>query len=172
MKIKNYEFKAKVDALAKYEEKLLTLNPRLVGVDHQLDTYFNVPVGRLKLREGNIENALIQYSRANEAETKASTGILYKHAPDESLKQILTLQFGIKIVVEKQRKIYFVEHTKFHFDRVEGLGTFVEVEVIDREDIFSMEDLKNQCDEYFQFLGLKEEQLQSGSYSDLLLLEQ
>lgn len=42
------------------------------GVDHQTDTYFRVNQGRLKLREGNIENHLIQYHRPNQAEAKTS----------------------------------------------------------------------------------------------------
>jgi adenylate cyclase class IV len=63
MSIKNFEFKAKVEDLDKYEQKLLTLNPVFYGIDHQVDTYFNVSNGRLKLREGNIENALIDYER-------------------------------------------------------------------------------------------------------------
>ena len=59
MKIKNFEFKAKIDEIEKYENKLLTLNPKFQGLDHQIDTYFNLQYGRLKLREGNIENNLI-----------------------------------------------------------------------------------------------------------------
>ena len=65
MNIKNFEFKAKVEDLEKYEKKLLTLNPKYQGLDHQIDTYFNAKFGRLKLREGNIENSLINYDREN-----------------------------------------------------------------------------------------------------------
>jgi len=62
--IKNREFKAKVDQLESYEQKLLKLNPTFKGIDHQKDTYYNVDTGKkLKLREGNIENALIYYER-------------------------------------------------------------------------------------------------------------
>ena len=42
------------------------------GTDEQTDTYFNVPNGRLKLREGNIENNLIFYERTNQAGPKQS----------------------------------------------------------------------------------------------------
>jgi adenylate cyclase class IV len=61
MNIKNYEFKAKVDEIQKYENKLLALNPDYKKLDHQIDTYFNVEQGRLKLRKGNIENSLINH---------------------------------------------------------------------------------------------------------------
>ncbi len=59
MSILNFEFKAKTEDLDDLEKKLLILNPTFIGEDNQTDTYFNVTQGRLKLREGNIENALI-----------------------------------------------------------------------------------------------------------------
>lgn len=169
MNIKNVEFKAKVEEFDSYESKLLALNPVFQGLDHQIDTYFNVPHGRLKLREGNIENSLINYDRENISGSKESQIILYKHAPDSALKAILTRQFGIKIIVDKQRKIYFLNNVKFHFDRVKNLGTFIEVEAIDSENAFSLEELKEQCDSYFSFFGLTRESLVDKSYSDLTL---
>jgi adenylate cyclase, class 2 len=166
--VKNVEFKAKIEETERYEQKLLTLNPEFKGLDHQVDTYFNVPHGRLKLREGTIEHALIQYSRENIAGSKQSDVILYQHKPDPALKEILTLQFGIKKIVDKKRKIYFVDNVKFHFDVVEGLGTFLEVEAIDHSGELTAEYLKSQCDHYFQFFGLRHINLMEGSYSDML----
>ena len=170
MNRKNIEFKAKVESLETYEEKLKTLNPLFVGLDHQVDTYFNVPNGRLKLREGNIENALINYNRAKPADAKLSDIILYQHKPDAALKQILQLQLGVKAVVDKQRKIYFINNVKFHFDQVQGLGTFLEVEVIDEKGNLSIDEMKKDCDHYFQFFGLSQNQLVDRSYSDLILI--
>lgn len=138
MHIKNFEFKAKVDEYDSYEAKLATLNPVFQGLDHQIDTYFNVPQGRLKLREGNIENSLINYDRENVSGSKESQIILYKHEPDSALKAILTHQFGIKVVVDKKRKIYFLNNVKFHFDFVQNLGTFIEVEAIDTQNEFTI----------------------------------
>lgn len=169
MNIKNFEFKAKVDGIESYEAKLLTLNPEYKGLDHQADTYFNVKQGRLKLREGNIENSLINYDREDVAGSKESQIILYRHTPDKALKDILTRQLGIKTVVEKRRKIYFIGHVKFHFDVVENLGTFIEVEAIDDHNEFTLEELKAQCDHYFRFFELKESDLVDQSYSDLLM---
>ena len=129
MNIKNFEFKAKVDNIEEYENKLLELNPVFKGTDNQIDTYFNVPKGRLKLREGNIENSLINYDRENINDSKQSDIILYQHEPNSALKNILTKQFGVKIIVDKKRKIYFIDNIKFHFDIVDSLGTFIEVAV-------------------------------------------
>lgn len=169
MNIRNFEFKAKVDDLEMLENKLRTLNPVFHGVDHQIDTYFNVEKGRLKLREGNIENALIHYDRENVAGSKESQIILYQHSPDVALKNILIKQLGVKVVVDKKRKIYFLDQVKFHFDVVQNLGTFMEVEAIDTNDLFTLEELKAQCDQYLAFFGLRPEHMIDKSYSDLLL---
>jgi len=95
MKIRNYEFKARVDDPREYENSLLTLDPEFRGTDLQTDTYFNVKQGRLKLREGNNENALISYHREDTAGSKLSEVVFYRHAPDAALKEILVKQFGI-----------------------------------------------------------------------------
>ena len=169
MNIKNYEFKAKVDNIEEYENKLLGLNPAFQGIDHQIDTYFNTKNGRLKLREGDIENSLINYDRENIQGSRESQIILYQHEPNIALKNILVRQLGVKVIVDKKRKIYFIDNVKFHFDLVENLGTFIEVEAIDKNNIFTSEELKIQCDKYFYFFGLTEKNLIDKSYSDLII---
>src|SRR5688500_1394164 len=141
----NFEFKARTERLDEQEALLQAQSPRFVGEDHQVDTYFKVPHGRLKLREGTIESALIHYQRTNTAGAKQSEVLLYEHEPAPALKAILTAALGVKVVVDKRRKIYFIGNVKFHFDRVEGLGTFVEVEAIDRDGTVGLETLQQQC---------------------------
>ena len=165
----NIEFKAKTNHANALEEKLLTLNPQFIGEDQQKDTYYDVNIGRLKLREGNIENALIWYQREDVAGAKQSDILLYKHAPDDALKKILIKLHGVKIIVDKTRKIYFVENVKFHFDKVEGLGTFVEVEAIDSTGEIGIEKLKEQCDFYINFFQIKTEDFMKKSYSDMMM---
>ena len=165
--IHNYEFKARTDRLDELEAKLKTLNPRFVGEDHQIDTYFNVPEGRLKLRQGNIENSLIRYHRENSADSKLSKVLLYQHAPAPELKTILESSLGIDVVVDKVRKIYFIDHVKFHFDSIQELGTFVEVEVIDSTGQADIETLKTECQKYAQFFEIEPKDFVSHSYSDL-----
>lgn len=167
MQIKNVEFKVRVNSLEHYEEKLLTLHPEFRGTDHQVDTYFVTGKNRLKLREGNIENALISYKRANTADTKLSDIVLYKHEPDNALKRILVTHLGIKKIVDKSRRIYFIKNVKFHFDEVKSLGCFVEVEAIGTDNLFTEEALKKQCDHYFNFFGFDKSMLVDVSYSDL-----
>ena len=169
MAILNIEFKAKTNKLTEQENLLQKHNPLFIGEDHQVDTYFNIPVSRLKLREGNIENALIHYEREDFAGAKSSHVLLYQHQPDKTLKEILIKTLGIKAVVDKKRKIYFINNVKFHFDTVEGLGTFVEVEAIDKDGSIGKEKLQMQCDEYAALLGIATEDFCSVSYSDMIL---
>ena len=164
----NFEFKARCNNIETIELKLKELNPLFIGVDKQVDTYFNIPNGRLKLREGNIENSLIHYNRSNSKTAKQSDVILYQHQPEKNLKEILTKALGIKIIVEKERKIYFIDNVKFHFDRVNKLGNFIEVEAIDKEGLIGIDKLKQQCEYYIQFLGITQDQFIAESYSDLL----
>ncbi|MFN8307419.1 MAG: class IV adenylate cyclase [Ferruginibacter sp.] len=165
----NIEFKARAGNLAELESRLQELNPLFIGEDHQVDTYFHVPAGRLKLREGTIENALIHYERENTASAKASHVLLYQHTPDKSLKDILTKTLGIKAVVDKRRKIYFIGNVKFHFDKVEDLGTFVEVEAIDKDGSIGAEKLQAQCHQYAAVFGITEKDYCPVSYSDMIL---
>ena len=169
MPILNIEFKAKAENIEALEGILLQQNPLFIGEDHQIDTYFNVALGRLKLREGNIENALIHYEREDFAGAKSSHVLLYQHQPDRTLKEILIKTLGIKAVVDKKRKIYFINNVKFHFDTVEGLGTFVEVEAIDKDGNFGKEKLQSQCDEYAALFGIESADFCSVSYSDMKL---
>lgn len=167
MNIVNVEFKAKVKSNAETEQKLLTLNPVYIGEDHQIDTYFNVADGRLKLREGNIENSLIWYKREDAADAKQSDIILYKHEPDAALKNILTKVHGVRTVVDKKRRIYFIENVKFHFDTVKGLGEFMEVEAIDETGLIGRERLHEQCDHFAAFFAIAPEDFLKYSYSDM-----
>jgi len=161
-----FEFKAKSDRNNELEEKLQSLNPVFVGEDHQTDTYFNVPEGRLKLREGIIENALIFYKRSDTANAKQSDVLVYH--PERGLKEVLTAALGVKIVVEKRRRIWLVNNVKIHFDKVKGLGEFVEVEAIGEGNI-PTEKLKEQCGELVNFFAIKDRDYVAGSYSDLLI---
>ncbi|MCS7053944.1 MAG: class IV adenylate cyclase, partial [Ignavibacterium sp.] len=127
----NIEIKAKCINQDDIRNKLKSLNADFKGIDFQTDTYFKVNNGRLKLREGNIENQLIYYQRENTSGLKQSDVILFNANPNSSLKEILKQSLGILIEVKKRREIYFIENVKFHLDYVESLGHFIEIEAID-----------------------------------------
>jgi predicted adenylyl cyclase CyaB len=165
----NIEIKARCGNHEKIREQLKSRQADFRGTDHQIDTYFKVNHGRLKLREGNIENFLIYYERENKEGPKQSDIILFKSEPGSSLKSILVKSNGVLTIVDKKREIYFIENVKFHLDLVEGLGTFMEIEAIDKDGTIGKEKLLAQCSEYLALFGISSGDLISVSYSDLLL---
>jgi len=165
----NIEIKAKTDRHDEIREILESKNADFIGTDNQIDTYFKVNSGRLKIREGNIENQLIYYLRENTENPKQSDVILFKTDPGSSLKEILKQSVGILVVVEKRRDIYFIDNVKFHLDSVKGLGTFVEIEAIDTDGIIGKEKLSDQCNYYLDLLQIPHEDMIPESYSDLLI---
>ncbi|HET7152676.1 MAG TPA: class IV adenylate cyclase [Candidatus Kapabacteria bacterium] len=165
----NIELKARCSDPAAIERILIEQNADAIGTDHQIDTYFKVSTGRLKLREGNIENALIHYERENTSGPKKANFTLYKSDPHSFLKNILETALGVLAVVDKQRKIFFIGNVKFHVDEVRGLGCFIEIEAIDKTGELGDQKLTEQCTHYKDLLGIQNADLISLSYSDMVL---
>jgi adenylate cyclase class 2 len=165
----NIEIKARTNRLEALHQLLLAEGAREVGVDHQIDTYFVVPKGRLKLREGNIEHTLIHYHRPDQSGAKNSDVALFHPGEQKGIKEVLERALEVKVVVDKVRRIYFIENVKFHLDKLDGLGTFVEIEAIDMDGTLGETYLHQQCTHYIELLGIQEDDLIDRSYSDLLL---
>lgn len=164
------EIKARTTRTGEIRALLQAKNADFRGTDHQVDHYFNVPEGRLKLRSGNIEHSLIFYRRNNQAGPKDSSVSLTKvdtQTLADNLAATLDQALGTWVKVDKQREIYFIDNVKFHLDTVDGLGTFLEIEAIgDRAS--EREDLLAQCEHFMRYLGVAEDDLVENSYSDLL----
>ena len=169
MSISIVEIKARCHDHDFLRRKLNALNPDFKGEDHQIDTYFKVPEGRLKLRRGNIENTLIYYGRPNTTGPKLSNVELYKPVDAQALYNVLSSSLEILVEVNKVREIYFIDNVKFHIDTVQGLGTFMEIEAIDETDTIDKERLRAQCELYIRKLEVSDGDLIDRSYSDLLL---
>ena len=162
-----------IKARCKHPEKIKSIlenhNAEFKGIDHQVDTYFKVSTGRLKLREGNIENTLIYYQRANQAGPKKSEVSFYRTDAKSGLKEVLVNALENLTKVDKKRAIYFIDNVKFHVDEVKGLGSFMEIEAIDETGTLSEATLLEQCQHYLKLFGIEKEDLIENSYSDLLI---
>ena len=169
MKVINVEIKATCNDLERIRRILLERNAKFIGLDHQVDTYFRSSSGRLKLREGNIENNLIWYQRPDQAGPKTSHCVLYKTEKDSALKAILHDAMGVMVVVDKEREIYFIDNIKIHLDLVKGLGTFLEIEAQSEEGDKGEEFLHSQCVQLMDDFGIRNDDLLNDSYSDLLM---
>jgi predicted adenylyl cyclase CyaB len=169
MSFLNVEIKASCNDPGSIRGWLLSHGAEFKGTDEQTDTYFNVFNGRLKLREGVIENNLIFYERPDEAGPKHSHFQLVRIDDPTRLKEVLTRSNGIKAIVRKKREIYYIRNVKFHLDHVEGLGSFVEIEAGNMLADFSPPKLNEQCNYYLNQFGIAPEDLVSESYSDMVL---
>ena len=163
------EIKARCSDSGRIRKILFARGASFKGLDHQVDTYFRVPSGRLKLRKGNIKNALIYYKRADQKHSKRCDSTLYECPDGSVLKKVLAAALGILAVVDKKREIYFLENVKFHIDRVKKLGSFVEIEVFERKGSTGMARLRKQCEFYQRLLGIPSKDLVADSYSDQVL---
>lgn len=165
----NIEIKARCGDAEKVRTILRDHGAAFRGMDRQTDVYFNVPRGRLKLRRGGIENALIYYERPNEPGPKQSDVCLCPCSPESGMEALFTEMLGVRVRVVKEREIYFVDNVKFHIDTVERLGSFVEIEAIDAEGSIGRERLLGQCRRYMALLGIDDGDLIDRSYSDMLM---
>lgn len=139
--------------------------PQLIEQD---DTFFHVPQGRLKLRQfadGSAE--LIHYHRADTAESKASDYVRVPAPDPAALREALTRACGAQGRVRKQRWLLLVGQTRIHLDRVQGLGDFMELEVVLRPEQTDDEGTAT-AETLMQDLGLARAERLAGSYLDLL----
>lgn len=164
---RNVEVKARVASLAAIEARareIATEGPLDLEQD---DTFFACARGRLKLREfADGRGELIHYRRADEAGPKTSDYVIAPTSDPASLRQALERAYGAAGRVRKSRRLYLAERTRIHLDRVRGLGSFVELEVVLREGE-SEEAGLGVARQLMARLGIEESQLVRGAYVDL-----
>jgi adenylate cyclase, class 2 len=165
--MENVEIKARCSDPAAMARAAAAAGAVLDSTVNQIDTYFNVPSGRLKLRQADgVNQALIFYRRPNESSPKVSEYHLLPIAPDQAIDFILGQALGVKTVVRKRRQLWRLDNVRIHLDEVEGLGSFVEfeVQVAPGRDIAGCH---AQARALLGTLGIKETDLLPGSYADL-----
>ncbi|WP_334188151.1 class IV adenylate cyclase [Noviherbaspirillum sp.] len=165
---RNIEIKAAVDdlrALAGHAARIASQGPQEIRQD---DTFFRCDTGRLKLRDfGDGTGQLIFYQRQDRQGPKESFYVLSETASPDSLRETLSLAYGQVGRVRKKRLLYMVGRTRVHLDDVEGLGNFMELEVVlqDGDDIDAG---MREADALMQRLGIDRSHLIEGAYIDLL----
>ena len=166
---RNIEIKARIDSV----EALLPRAHAVAGGEperiEQDDSFFNVPQGRLKLRQfadGTAE--LIHYHRADETEAKASDYVRVPAPDPAALREALTRACGLRGRVQKQRWLLLAGQTRIHLDRVFGLGDFMELEVVLHEGQSDAEGAAI-AQALMRDLGLGDAPRLAGAYLDLQL---
>jgi predicted adenylyl cyclase CyaB len=135
---------------------------------HQLDTYFEVSHGRLKLREQDDSAELIQYERADEAIERESRYRIVPVQNPDAVKEALAASLGVLVAVEKARRLLVWRNVRIHLDDVPGLGSFVELEAVAE----AGSDLVGEYESIRKLrraLEITDERILAGSYSDQLL---
>jgi adenylate cyclase len=165
---RNIEIKARladIDATLALARPLADGEPQLIAQD---DTFFNAAKGRLKLRAfADGRGELIYYERPDQAGPKTSFYVLSPTASPDTLREALTLAHGQIGRVRKLRTLLLAGRTRIHLDRVEGLGDFMELEVVLADDD-AMQDGVAEAHALMARLGIASDQLIDVAYLDLL----
>ena len=129
---RNVEIKARVSDLAAVRRRTEELADEGPTVLEQEDTFFACSHGRLKLRRfaGSRQAELIYYERPSTSGPKESRYIVQPTSDAEGLCAVLSAALGVRGIVRKRRTLYLIGRTRVHLDQVEGLGPFVELEVV------------------------------------------
>jgi predicted adenylyl cyclase CyaB len=164
----NIEIKASLHDFDALRAKAEQLSDTPCQVIPQEDTFFNCPDGRIKLRQLGPElGQLVYYRRPDVTGPKHSEYRIFETKDPVGLKSILSEAYGVRGVVSKIRYLYLVGQTRIHLDDVEGLGKFMELEVVLRSD---QTDGEGQAiaEDLMHKLGIQPEDLIDGAYMDMM----
>jgi adenylate cyclase class IV len=165
---RNVEIKARAADLARLERCARALSDRGPVDLVQDDTFFVCSHGRLKLRElAPDQGELIFYSRADVPGPKLSQYTIASTRTPQRMRDALAAGLGVVGRVRKRRRVYLVGQTRLHLDRVEGLGTFLELEVVLAEGQPASEG-QAIAEQLLAQLGIGEADLLSGAYIDYM----
>jgi predicted adenylyl cyclase CyaB len=164
---RNIEIKARISNMEEMLIRVAALADHGPTEIYQDDTFFPCPKGRMKLRVFSAkEGHLIFYKRPNTSGPKESFYVIHSTASPDSLREVLSLAYGQAGCVRKHRTIFMKGRTRIHLDRVEGLGDFLELEVVldqgEQPDAATAE-----AYELLNRLGISGEQLIRDAYVDM-----
>jgi len=164
----NIEIKARTRDFLQQKELACKLTDTPEQLICQEDTFFNVIKGRLKLRMFSPScGELIYYERDNISGPKQSNYSISKTDNPIKLKDMLSCALGIGGVVRKKRYLFIAGQTRIHLDDVEGLGYFIELEVV-----MQPEQTADQCLQIanliMEKMQIREDDLIDVAYLDLL----
>ncbi|MBI3448183.1 MAG: class IV adenylate cyclase [Acidobacteria bacterium] len=165
---RNVEVKARVADLPAVEARARALADQGPFDLTQDDTFFRSPAGRLKLRElAPDRGELIFYDRPDAPGPKLSSYLLCPTPTPADMRETLRAAFGEIGRVRKRRRLYLAGPTRIHLDDVEGLGTFLELEVVLTQGQ-TLAEGDAVARKLLEDLGVPESSLVAGAYLDLL----
>ena len=164
----NVEIKARVNNFERFRQAVEQISDMPCQIIPQEDVFFCAPHGRLKLRLlAKDRGQLIYYERPDSDAPKRSDYFIYSSANPAELRHVLERGLGLRGVVRKTRYLYMVKNTRIHLDQVEGLGDFMELEVVLGNNQ-TIEEGQAVALDLMTRLGICKEDLIHGAYMDLL----
>jgi predicted adenylyl cyclase CyaB len=164
----NVEIKAVIRDVARLKARAEALAGTPGEEIPQEDTFFRVPHGRLKLRELSPgQGELIYYEREDARDPKPSRYLITGTREPAALRAVLAAALGLRGIVRKRRLLYRIGQTRIHLDHVEGLGSFLELEVVLAGDQDTAGGTAIAV-ELMEQLGIRESDLVPCAYIDLL----
>lgn len=165
---RNIEIKARISDFEALMDRVVRIADSGPTIIDQEDTFFKSRKGRLKLRKfSEAEGELIYYDRPDAVTPTECNYILVPISTPDDIGRALSESLGIRGVVRKRRTLYLAGQTRIHVDDVEGLGRFVELEVVLREGQ-SPGDGERIAHDLMERLQIAEEKLVERAYIDLL----
>ena len=165
---RNVEIKARVSDLSSLRETALALGARPAGVLAQVDRYFEIDGGRrVKLREiDGTSFELIRYDRPEDGGVRTSDYRVERFAAGDPA---LAAWRGrdAACVVAKTRELLLLDNVRIHLDRVERLGTFLELEAV-VDGTHDERSCRAAVDRLLDEFDIEPDSLLRASYSDLL----
>ncbi|MEE3371576.1 MAG: class IV adenylate cyclase [Planctomycetota bacterium] len=165
---RNVEVKAQLPSLKATRSLVQPIATSRLADQHQVDTYFCAPRGRLKLRTINKQvTQLIWYCRPDSSKSKTSHYVIARVDDPEGVQSTLTGALGIRCRVDKHREIYLCDNVRIHLDTVATLGDFLELEAVlepEMDPLIGHRQVAGLC----QTLSIRDADLIQGSYVDLM----
>lgn len=165
---RNIEIKARVKNVDEFKARAEQVADAPAYTLAQEDTYFYCPTGRMKLRMfASDRGQLIFYDRPDRHGPKRSDYRVIDAPDPRALRAALAAALGVRGVVAKTRHLYLAGQTRIHLDNVEGLGWFMELEVV-LSPVQNDADGTRIAEELMHKLGVCKDALLDKSYIDLL----
>jgi len=164
----NLEIKVPVEDFSKLIKIVKKRGGKKIYSSRQVDVYYKLKDGRLKVRNSSGEKSVIFYKRVEDGSERWSNfKVIQVENPREWINFFDNFLERL-VVVDKHRTLYHLFNTRIHFDKIKGLGNFVELEtkVVNNKIKAKIEFLV-----IMQLLDLNPENQILNSYSDMILMK-
>ncbi|ANB72207.1 adenylate cyclase [Paraburkholderia phytofirmans OLGA172] len=166
---RNIEIRARTDSFEELMHRAAVLALDTPRSYRQQDFFYDVPNGRLMLREFD-DGTPAELAFYQSGDRDGSTVTYFSRSPvtnAEAMHTLLAQALTTRGIVSKERHVFQVGQMNLNLDRVDDLGDFVELEVpLTQDDVEAIGEADARA--VFEKLGVVHADLVSVPYVDLL----